>query len=502
MNELATAGLVLLAFHVVLGYTRPGLAFITGPVSALFLLYAAVVTETLDGVLLAPVLTVVTWGAIAVSGRDRETQQWYHWWAWYFLVTVALLLALVASIVVFHALGAGFILPLFFILSVVVIVAAPLIYAVISRRTMVMHVFSTIGSIMRQNLPLAMALDCAATGREDTPAFIFRRVKGWLIKGYSLTEAVRRGYAECPPRVLAMLAAGERIDQLPAALAVIERDLRANAIERRRLQPVHPFYPVVILAFAFLLILAIMTFVMPVFGAVLQEMMGGRLPVATRMLLAVTEAIFHPRDGQLHLGVLVLLVGGVVLCWLSRRRRPGKPYPHTWVIDSVKWFLPLVHWFERNRSMVQVTELLRLSLDAGCPVNEAIRGTLELDVNVCFRTRLVCWLQRVERGENIAASARRCGLGAALAWAFDSGASSGQGPQTPALAPGNPNTPAVLEMLESHYRSNYSYRVNLMRFILWPLAVVVLGAIVGFMVYAVFSPMVAVLRHLSGQIYP
>ena len=146
-------------------------------------------------------------------------------------------------------------------------------------------------------------------------------------------------------------------------------------------------------------------------------------------------------------------------------------------------------WFERNRSLVQVVELLRLSLNAGCPVNEAIRSTLQLDVNVLFRSRLVCWLRRVERGENIAESARRCGLGSALAWAFEGGAQTG-------------NTPVVLEMLESYYRFNYSYRVNLARFILWPLGIVALGATVGFIVFAVFSPLVAILVSLSGTVTP
>jgi type IV pilus assembly protein PilC len=489
MSELTTVGLILLAFHVFLGYKRPAIAFATAPLSALILGYAAIVTDTPENLLLPPILVVVTLAAIAASGRDRESWQWCHWWAWQFLVAILLLLLLAAAFMGFHALGAGFILPLFFVIGVVTIVASPFIYGVVFRRTIAMRVFSTVGSIMRQNLPLAMALDCAATGQEDTASFILRKIKAWLVKGYSLAEAVRRGYPECPARILAMLSAGEQMNQLPAALTAIETDLKSNAMERNRLQPVHPFYPVVVLIFAFLIVLAIMTFVVPTFRSTLEEMAGGRLPAATRTLVAITEAVVHPRNGRTHLGFLAAIVAAVGLYRLSRRRRPEKPYLHTWIIDSVKWFLPIVHWFERNRSMVQVVELLRMSLNAGCPVNQAIRSALQLDVNVCFRSRLVCWLRRVERGENIAESARCCGLGAALAWAFEGGADTG-------------NTPVVLEMLESHYRSNYSYRVNLTRFILWPLGIIALGATVGFIVYAIFSPAVAVLRSLAATIYP
>jgi len=489
MDQLMIVGLALVALHVVLGYKRPGVAFVTAPISAFVLEYAAVVTETPENMVLAPVLIIVALAAIALSGRDDESQRWCHWWAWQLLVAIVLLLLLAVALAGFSALGAGFILPLFFILGIIMIVASPIIYGAVSRRMMVMQVFSTIGSIMRQNLPLAMALDCAATGLQDATTGVFRSIKTWLVKGYSLTEAIRRGYPQCPARALAMLSAGEQIDQLPAALTVIETDFKSIAMERRRLQPVHPFYPVAILAFTFLVVLALTGFVIPTFQVVLKETAGGRLPTATRTLLAITDAIVHPRDGRWHLGFLFALVVGLALYRLSQRRRPDRPYVHTWIIDSLKWFLPVIHWFERNRSMVQVVELLRMSLNGGCPVNEAIRGTLHLDVNVCFRSRLVCWLRRVERGENIAESARRCGLGAALAWAFEGGVDTG-------------NTPAVLEMLESHYRSNYSYRVNLARFILWPLGIIALGATVGFVVYAIFSPAVAVIRHLATDIYP
>ncbi len=157
--------------------------------------------------------------------------------------------------------------------------------------------------------------------------------------------------------------------------------------------------------------------------------------------------------------------------------------------DLLKWHLPILHWFERNRALAQVVGLLRISLNAGCPVNEAIRSTLQLDVNLYFHRRLARWLQCVERGDSIGGSARRCRLGNALAWAFEGGADTG-------------NTPAVLELLQAHYRSNYSYRVNLTRFILWPVGIIMLGVAVGFVVFAVFSCTVAALSQNIANVYP
>ena len=265
--------------------------------------------------------------------------------------------------------------------------------------------------------------------------------------------------------------------------------MKSRAMDRSALRPVHPAYPVIMLIILFLFAAGLVRFVVPPFKSVMEEMTEGQLPLVTRMLVRITEP-FISGDAP-----LLLLLGGAMsisgLCVYGawRRRRPEQPYLLSQLGDWLKWHLPILHWFERNRALAQVVGLLRISLNAGCPVNEAIRSTLQLDVNLCFHRYLACWLELVERGEPIGGSARRCGLGNALAWAFDGGADTG-------------NTPAVLEMLEAHYRSNYSYRVNLARFVLWPVVIIMLGIAVGFVVFAVFSAVVAAVSQGAANVYP
>jgi len=133
--------------------------------------------------------------------------------------------------------------------------------------------------------------------------------------------------------------------------------------------------------------------------------------------------------------------------------------------------------------------MLRLSLNAGRTVNDAIANALDLDVNNCVRKRLERWLERVEAGENIAEAAKQSGLGGGLAWAFDQQSDPG-------------NTLTVLETLESLYRANYSYCANLIRFIMGPCVTVVMGTIVGFVVYAIFSAPVAIIDAIAESVYP
>jgi len=488
----AAIGSAIIVLYIVLGLKRPVLALWTMPLLAIALVFQAVGSERPELFLFAALLVLVTLIAIAVSEREPDAQQWYHKWAFWALMMITAMIGLMALMLGFGMLGAGMILPLLFILGGLGVGASLISYGITSRHAKVVHIFSTLESSMRQNLPLPMALDCTVMGREDSIASTLRKIEKWVVQGYSVTEAVRRGYPQCPAQALALLTATERVGQVPAAIEAIRADAELRASERNRLRPIHPVYPFVILTIMFLIMLGLMTFVIPQFKAVLEEMVGGELPAATQVLLAVSAFIAYDYGGVILLVSLFIAFVVVPALWLRGRfcqRRPERPYLLSRLGDWLKWHLPILHWFARNRATLQVVEMLRLAAQAGCPVNEAIRSTLELDVNLCFRRRLAQWLERVERGENIAAAARQCQLGAPLAWAFD--ASGGANDVTD-----------VLEMLESFYRSNYGYRANLARFIFWPCVVLVLGATVGFVVFGIFLPGVQVLTVMADLVYP
>lgn len=479
----------VLIVYLILGYKKPGIALVTLLPVIILLFYVSSQMRPEDDftvTVFAPVLFFGTLIAVLLSKREVGSEQWPQKCAkWILIVSVALLLLATAG-VVFSPLG---VIGLgFFILFIGAVIS----YGLTSRRMIAAYVISTIGSSIRQNLPLPMALEAAAGGQVDKRARILRKIQNWLVQGYPLSEAIKRGYSRCPAYAVAMIAAAEQINQLPFAIKSIEADMLARTDESRRLRPMHPVYPVMLLILVFSMVMALMTYVVPVFQAVLMEMgEGAMLPAATRLLIGLTRLVYG-HNGQMVLMVLVVTVLAALAFWLRARfrpRRPQQPYLLSRIGDFIRWHLPVLHWFTNNYSMVQVVELLRLSLNAGCTVNDAIAGTLALDVNNCFRKRLQQWLIKVQRGENIAAAARESKLGSTIGWAFDDRVNQG-------------NTPAILEMLESFYRSNYSYRANLARFIMWPCVTITMGIIVGFIVYSIFGALVAIVNETANLVYP
>jgi type II secretory pathway component PulF len=479
----------ILAIYLVLGYRKPGMAFATVPISVGLVWYLTFITDTQENLfVMVPTIFIGTLVVVAATGWDRRSRRWFHWGAWYLLIGIVTILLMGVVLAGFGVFAAGYALAAVFLCSVVLICASLIHHLLTNSRRTAVNVFSTLAAIMRQNLPLPMALDCAAIGAEYGTATVLLDIKRWLVQGCSLADALGRGYPRCPSGRLAMVAAGERIGQAPAALAAIEADVRSQTVEPAKLRPIHPFYPAFVVVVILFLTLGLMTFVIPQFASMLCEIADGRLPVATRILIRITMWLRYSPFGIVAI-VLAILIVKFRFWYRILRGRLHHCSVLLWPRDLLAWRLPLVRRFEWDRCLVQTLELLRISLAAGCPVNDAIRSALELDVNRWFRRRLRCWLARVERGEDIAQSARGCGLGRAVAWAFDACASA-------------ESTPAILEMLESHHRSLYAYRMNVTRYILWPVGILLLGLMVGFVAYSVFSPAVALINAMALNVYP
>ncbi len=482
--------LILLAFYIYLGLKKPGVALVTSPFLVGTIIVAGAVKENPFIVTGALVIFIATLVTVLLSKQEPDSENWPRLLAKWFFITCGLLflifLLLIALSMALSPLG------IFGIILVVMLIISIVAYGLTSRNTTSAYVLSTIGSSIRQNLPLPMALESAAGGWSNKRSRILLNIKKWLIQGYSLSESIKRGYPKCPGYAVAMIAAAERINQLPLALKAIEANIAAQIREDRKIRPVHPIYPVIVITLMFLIIFGVMTFIIPQFDAAITELFEDhQLPAITRVVIEITGFIAF--DYGWLLGVLLLLIIFVAvpasIYFRFRPRRPDKPFLFSRIGDFVKWYLPVLHWFERNYSMVQVVEMLRLSLNAGCPVNDAISNTIGLDVNNRFRRRLRKWHRKVEQGDNIAVAARKSKLGSTLAWAFDEQVNQG-------------NTLAILETIEAFYRSNYSYCVNLARFIIWPCIIVCMGIVVGFVVLAIFSPSIAIITNLTTLITP
>jgi len=373
------------------------------------------------------------------------------------------------------------------VLFTAILVGTVLAAVLASRRAVTYHVVSTLSACMRQGIPLPWGLVAAATGQNDKRARVLARLERFLSQGMTVSDALRRAWRPCPGDVVATVQAAEPIDQLPEALQRLERDLLARSQQRRQTRPCPRWYPLVVVGILLMVVSTVGVFLVPAFSKIFREM-GRNLPAPT---LAATD--FWMYFGR-PVGTLVFLAAAVGvpvgIYTAFRARRADRPQPLAWLGDGIKWRLPVARWFERNRSMLQTVKVLSLCLRAGSTIDLAVAATLGLDVNRVFRKRLRRWYERVCRGEDPAAAARASGVGRSLAWAFDTRA--------------NPNNaPRALDVLESVYRSRYSFRLALLRMVGWPVVIVALALLVGWTVYCLYLPLIEISRaYVEGAMLP
>jgi hypothetical protein len=177
--------ILFLVLYIFLGLKKPVLAMVTSPIlsAALFILCWE---ESPAAMVLSPFIFGTTLLAVSLSRREPDPDQWPQRMAKCMLLGFVLILLVGISVVVFQI---GSIVAYLFCGILIALIVR---FAFASRHAITAYVISTIGSSMRQNLPLPMALESAASGRKDVQARILSRIKKWMIQGYSLSRLCSR----------------------------------------------------------------------------------------------------------------------------------------------------------------------------------------------------------------------------------------------------------------------------------------------------------------------
>jgi len=154
------------------------------------------------------------------------------------------------------------------------------------------------------------------------------QIQSWLVKGYPLTEAIRRGYPSVRRGSWRCSRPASGWTSFPPRWPPSKRsEVEHHGATAPATGPsLYPSWS----GDCLLLVLFITTFVMPQFKTVLEEMVDGggdALPAATRILLGVTHVLVHDAAGGWLWGCTSVVADRASS--LARRRRPERPYLHS-----------------------------------------------------------------------------------------------------------------------------------------------------------------------------
>ena len=285
--------------------------------------------------------------------------------------------------------------------------------------------------------------------------------------GISLSDALRKHPDVFNDLYIAMVEAGETGGILEETLQRVADQLEKDDSLRRQVKSAM-MYPMLIGGFAVLVLLALVTFLVPVFEKIFKDF-GGDLPAITK----VTVALSHLVTRQWYLG-LAAVIGTVVAFKKWKASKRGR---EQW--DRFKLRVP---W--KIGDIVQKVALARFSrtfsalIAAGVPMLQAIEITGRTSGNKVVENAMEKIRLSVKSGGSISQPMREAPV------AFPSMVAQmvAVGEETGALE-------TMLSKVADFYEDEVAAAVKALTSILEPLMIVVVGAIVGFIVISMYMPM-------------
>ncbi len=316
---------------------------------------------------------------------------------------------------------------------------------------------------------------------EQQKSGAFKRIIGYVADdiegGSTLSEAMAK-YPRCFDRLFVnMVAAGEAGGVLDLILARIA-DFKEKAIRLKGRVKSAMIYPIVVMSAAFLILLGLMTFVIPTFKSVLEEMVGGKLNVVTTTVLGISGWIAYRYGWAVLMAVPIIMV---IIVRIIRQFQPGRM-----ALDAITLRMPVVGQISSKVSVTRWTRTLGTLISAGVPILDAINVTRETAGNEVYAKLLGNIHNSIRQGDTFAAPLRQSRTIDLLV------------SNMVAVGEETGDLDKMLLKVADNYDEQVDVLVGGLMSMLEPIMIIVLGSVVMVIVLAVFLPMIQVITSLSS----
>jgi len=236
-------------------------------------------------------------------------------------------------------------------------------------------------------------------------------------------------------------------------------------------------YPIAVISFAMLIVTGLMIFVVPKFKDIFSQQ-GKALPAVTQLLMDTSDWIIA--GGW---AVLILVPIGIILgIKLMKKSKSTAIY-----VDRTLMKVPIMGQITSKTSVARFSRTLGTLLAAGVPILEALDITADTSGNAVYREAMSKVHDAIREGESFATPLRQTGVvDPMVVNMIDVGEETGE-------------LDRMLTKIADTYDSEVETLVSSLASLMEPVMVILLGLIVGFIVIALFMPMIGMLDNMTGR---
>ncbi|MCH7632990.1 MAG: type II secretion system F family protein, partial [Planctomycetes bacterium] len=237
-------------------------------------------------------------------------------------------------------------------------------------------------------------------------------------------------------------------------------------------------YPAVVISFAGAIVVGIMIVVIPKFKDIFNDF-GVTLPAPTLFLMGTSDwVVLGTPPGWLIILLSPFAIMGVIK--LIRSSNGGK-----YALDYVGLKIPGLGMLMQKTAVARFTRTLGTLIAAGVPILEAINITRDTSGNEVYARALGKVHDSIREGESFAGPLRVTKVCDGLVTnMIDVGEETG-------------DLDKMLLKIADNYEEDVDVAVNSLVSLLEPLMVITMGSIVGFIVVALFMPLVELIQSVS-----
>jgi type II secretory pathway component PulF len=261
-----------------------------------------------------------------------------------------------------------------------------------------------------------------------------------------------------------MIKAGEKSGTLDEVLYRLA-DYREKEDEIRRKIQASAAYPTLVIIVGIISVFIMLTFFLPKLMSIFTDM--SQLPLPTRILKQVSDFM-----GANWIGVLL---GFALLFALFFGAKPGSYKKQ--ILDAVKINMPFVRKFVRNAEIARFARTLELLFKNGISVHESLQLSADTVDNEALKEQLKKAQEEIiNKGQTLSASLKKIGIFPTFAVNMIAVGEEGG------------RLEESLAEIANVYDREVDQSIKIMTSLLEPVLILVVGGIVGFIVFAMLLP--------------
>lgn len=321
-------------------------------------------------------------------------------------------------------------------------------------------------TMISAGLPLTKCLDILT---QQTPNAKFKAIIAHLLRdvegGQTLSAALAHHPQAFPELYVSMVRAGETSGVLDDVLLRLAEHFEKELALKGKIKAAM-IYPTLMLSFALLVTFFMITFIVPIFAQMFQDL-GGTLPLPTRVLMGASQTIRN--FWYLVIPVLIAIIFAI--------RRVLKTGGGRLWLDNVKLRLPLFGVLSRKISISHFTRTLGTLINSGVPILSALEIVEATAGNLIIAGAVDKVRIGIKEGETIAGPLDESGVFPPMVVQMIS-----VGEETGTLG-------AMLQKIADFYDEEVATSVDGLTALIEPIMIVCIGVLIGGILMSLYLPM-------------